>query len=55
VTENFWLNVHPVTLHLKNPSEFGRKIVFMPACRFFNSWWISHPVVGELNKLIADN
>jgi hypothetical protein len=23
VTENVWINVHPVTIHLRSPSEFG--------------------------------
>ncbi len=33
VTENVWLNIHPVTIHLKSPSEFGDKIIFMPKVR----------------------
>ena len=35
VTENVWVNIHPVTIHLRSPSEFGDKIVFMPTTRFF--------------------
>jgi len=50
VTENLWLNIHPVTIHLKSPSEFGDKIVFMPTVRFF-SLFSSHPVVSELKEL----
>ena len=50
VTENLWLNIHPVTIHLKSPSEFGAKIVFMPTVRFF-SLFSSHPVVSELKEL----
>jgi hypothetical protein len=49
VTENVWLKIHPVTLHLKHPSEFGDKIVFMPKTRF--SFFSSHPVVKELKRL----
>lgn len=49
VTENVWLNTHPVTIHLKSPSEFGDKIVFMPTTRF--SVFSSHPVVKELRQL----
>ena len=49
VTENVWLNSHPVTIHLKFPSEFGDKIVFMPKPRF--SFFSSHPVVNELKQL----
>lgn len=50
VTENRWINVHPVTIHLKSPSEFGDKIVFMPKVRIF-SFFSSHPVVAELKEL----
>lgn len=50
VTENFWLNTHPVTIHLKSPSEFGHKIVFLPTRRVF-ALFSSHPVVAELKRL----
>lgn len=50
VTENRWINIHPVTIHLKSPSEFGDKIIFMPKVRVF-SFFSSHPVVAELKEL----
>ena len=50
VTESSWVNYHPVTIHLKSPSEFGDEIVFMPTTRFFNVFR-SHPVVSELKEL----
>jgi hypothetical protein len=50
VTENRWINIHPVTIHLKSPSEFGDKIIFMPKVRVF-SLFSSHPVVAELKEL----
>jgi hypothetical protein len=50
VTENRWVNPHPVTIHLLSPSAFGDKIVFMPTIRFF-SFLSSHPVVEELKEL----
>ena len=50
VTENVWVNSHPVTIHLNSPSEFGDKIVFMPTTRFF-AFFSSHPVVKELKEL----
>lgn len=53
VTENVWLNTHPVTIHLKSPSEFGDRIVFMPKTRF--SFFSSHPVVKELKQLARVN
>jgi len=51
VTENRWINVHPVTIHFRGETEFGRKISFMPKARmmFFRS---SHPVVGELRRMV---
>ena len=50
VTENVWINTHPVTIHLRSPSEFGDKIVFMPKTRVF-AFFSSHPVVEELKHL----
>jgi hypothetical protein len=52
VTENLWINIHPVTIHLKTPSEFGDKIKFMPTVRYF-AWFQSHPIVEELKELSA--
>jgi len=50
VTENRWLNIHPVTIHLHHVTEFGRKVTFMPKIRW--SWsWSRHPVVAELRQL----
>lgn len=49
VTENIWLNTHPVTIHLKSRTEFGHRIVFMPKTRFL--FFSSHPVVKELKQL----
>ncbi len=50
VTENVWINIHPVTIHLKSSSEFGGSILFMPKARF-GGWFSSHPVVAELREL----
>jgi len=50
VTENKWVNIHPVTIHLRTPSEFGNKITFMPKTRLF-PFFGSHPVVKELKAL----
>lgn len=51
VTENRWVNIHPVTIHLRQPSDFGAKIVFMPQAYF--SFFGSHPVVSELKELAS--
>jgi hypothetical protein len=49
VTEIRWINIHPVTIHLRSATEFGDRITFMPKIRIFN--WRSHPVVEELREL----
>jgi hypothetical protein len=46
VTENRWINIHPVTVRFRVPTEFGQSITFMPTARFWG--WSSHPVVQEL-------
>lgn len=48
VTENRWINLHPVTIHLRVPTAFGQKITFMPKGLVFG--WSSHPVVEELRN-----
>jgi hypothetical protein len=50
VTENRWMNWHPVTVHFRDSTGFGRSIVFMPRVRWFGLW-SSHPVVAELRDL----
>ena len=50
VTENKWINIHPVTVYFRSSTEFGEQIVFMPHVRFF-AFFSSHPIVGELKKL----
>jgi hypothetical protein len=52
VTENRWLNHHPVTIHLRHDTDFGRTITFMPQVLFF-LFWRSHPIVAELRALAA--
>jgi hypothetical protein len=48
VTENRWINIHPVTIHFRAPTEFGEKVKFMPTARLGS--FSSHPVVSELRK-----
>lgn len=50
VSENRWINIHPVKIHFRLPTEFGQQITFMPTSRFFG-FWSSHPVVAELKNL----
>ena len=49
VTENRWINIHPITIHLKSTTLFGDKITFMPKSRLFG--WTTDPAVRELKKL----
>jgi hypothetical protein len=51
VSENRFVNIHPVTVHLKTETAFGRKIVFMPTARFF-SLFTGHPVVKDLEEWV---
>ena len=50
VTENRWINIHPVTIRFRNETEFGSRITFMPKVRMFGLWR-SHPIVAELREL----
>jgi len=50
VTENFWLQYHPVTIHLRSGTPSADKVVFLPTWRMFTSW-SSHPIVDELKEL----
>jgi hypothetical protein len=52
VSENRWINIHPVTLHFRNKTAFGRRVVFMPTVRWF-AFLSSHPVVEELRAAAA--
>ena len=52
VTENPWVNMHPVTIHLRRDTEFGRSITFMPKIQWF-LFLRSHPVVAELRLAAA--
>ena len=39
-----------VTIHLKNPTEFGQKIIFLATYRWF-AFLSPHPIVDELTQL----
>lgn len=52
VGENRWINIHPVTLYFRRPTDLGSKIVFMPRTRMM-ALWRSHPVVGEIKRMIT--
>jgi hypothetical protein len=50
VTENRWINIHPVTIHLRYSTDFGDEIVFMPKTRMM-LLWRSHPIVAEIQRM----
>ena len=49
VTQNRWINIKPVTIHLRNATMFGSKITFMPKRDL--SFWRKSPAVSELKQL----
>lgn len=48
VTENRWINIHPVTIRFRAPTAFGQTVTFMPKSRVLG--WRPHPVVAELRS-----
>ena len=51
ITENRWVNIHPVTIHFRRDRGFGKRIVFMPTHRWFG-FSSSHPIVAELRRAV---
>jgi hypothetical protein len=51
VTENRWVNSHPVTIRFHSDTEFGSQVTFMPKVRWF-AFWSSHPVVEEIRRAV---
>jgi hypothetical protein len=51
VTECPLINIHPVWIKFKIPTEFGTKIIFMPYFHFGSLFMMSHPVVAKLREL----
>ncbi|HMS39915.1 MAG TPA: hypothetical protein PKE69_06805 [Pyrinomonadaceae bacterium] len=49
VTETKWVRTRPITIHLKNDSEFGRKIIFTPKMNGFRIF-ADNPIVAELKE-----
>lgn len=52
IEESSGVKPKQVTLRLRSPSAFGRKIVFIPELRVFETWRVNHPVIAELNTRI---
>jgi hypothetical protein len=49
VTEQRWLPTHAITVHFRESTPFGDRIVFRP--RGVIAFWTSHPTVHELRNL----
>lgn len=47
ISENRWVNLHPITVSFATETDFGWSIVFMPRMRWFG-FLSSHPVVKRL-------
>lgn len=48
-TEMRWMQPYWITLHLRRPSEFGDRIVFIPPWRL-GAFWTANPLIEELNQ-----
>ena len=51
VSENRWVNIHPITIEFHADTEFGSRVVFMPKVRWF-AFWSPHPVVEEIRGAV---
>ena len=50
ITQNVWVNVRPVTIHLRTATELGRRIRFIPPSRAICRFWAEDPIVSELRS-----
>lgn len=53
VSQNRWINVRPITLHLRADVGFGTRIVFLPPTRLYLHVWREDPEVEALRRLIG--
>jgi hypothetical protein len=54
VSEFFFSEPRRVTIHFKEPTIFGKKVVFIGSYRFSPfAAFTSHPIVSELRKVIS--
>jgi hypothetical protein len=52
VTENRWIDLHPITIEFASRTRWGHFIKFMPKVRVFVPKWFSHPIVAELRDMV---
>lgn len=51
VTETPFINIHPIWIDFKTPTEFGDRIIFMPYFHIGSLLMMSHPAVSKLKEL----
>jgi hypothetical protein len=51
ITQNVWINVRPITLHLRHETAFGSRIRFIPPSRLILTFWNEDPLVPQLRRL----
>jgi len=54
ISENSFINIHPIWISFKSPTDFGRKIMFMPKFSFRASFFCPHPIAKELCELASN-
>ncbi|HEV7702694.1 MAG TPA: hypothetical protein VGO46_00320 [Gemmatimonadaceae bacterium] len=50
ITQNVWINVRPITLHLRHETSFGTRIRFLPPSRAIIAFWKEDPIVDQLRR-----
>jgi hypothetical protein len=53
VTQNRWLKLRPISIHLRIDPGCGARVVFMPPLRFNFLFWREDPEVAELRALVS--
>lgn len=53
VTQNRWLKLRPITIHLRIDPGCGRRLMFMPPLRINFLFWREDPEVEELRALAS--
>lgn len=51
ITQNVWINIRPITLHLRHETAFGMRIRFIPPSRLILTFWNEDPLVPQLRRL----
>jgi len=55
VTQNRWLKLRPITIHLRIDPGCGARVMFMPPLRINFLFWREDPEVNELRTLAASH